>query len=270
MQAVESSLKRLKTDRLDIYHIHTWDFTTRPDEVMRGLDDLVRQGKILYPGISDAPAWVIARCNELADLRGWSPFVSNQIEYSLIERTPERELLPMSRALDIGVIAWSPLAAGVLTGKYTRPSRANEKRRMDTVPFKQLDPRNLAIAKEVDSVADEIGCSSACVALAWVAAQGVLPIIGVTRLEQFFDNLGYLDVRLSPDQLKRLNRVSAIALGFPHDFFRAAKGFVYGGMLERIYRHREEGIGTGIGLIPDASAADADFRYTDMVVPDAE
>src|ERR1700688_4942445 len=118
MQSVEASLKRLQTDYIDLYWVHMWDQITPVEEVMRGLDDLVRAGKVLYTGISDAPAWWIAQANTLAQLRGWSPFVGLQIEYSLIERSVEREMIPMARALNIGVTAWSPLAGGVLTGKY--------------------------------------------------------------------------------------------------------------------------------------------------------
>src|SRR6478672_8922059 len=118
MQAVEASLRRLQTDYIDLYWVHIWDQMTPVEEVMRGLDDLVRQGKILYAGISDAPAWWIAQANTLAELRGWSAFIGLQVEYSLIERTVERELIPMAKALNIGVTAWSPLAGGVLTGKY--------------------------------------------------------------------------------------------------------------------------------------------------------
>jgi aryl-alcohol dehydrogenase-like predicted oxidoreductase len=119
MQAVEASLKRLKTDYIDLYWVHIWDQITPVEEVMRGLDDLVR-GQVLYVGISDAPAWWIAQANTLALLRGWSPFIGLQIEYSLIERTVERELIPMAKALNIGVTAWSPLASGVLTGRLNR------------------------------------------------------------------------------------------------------------------------------------------------------
>jgi aryl-alcohol dehydrogenase-like predicted oxidoreductase len=118
VQAVEASLKRLQTDYINLYWVHIWDQITPVEEVMRGLDDLVRQGKVLYVGISDAPAWWIAQANSLAQLRGWSPFVGLQIEYNLIERTVERELIPAAKALEIRVMAWSPLAGGVLTGKY--------------------------------------------------------------------------------------------------------------------------------------------------------
>src|SRR6266478_4452 len=128
MQAVEASLKRLQTDYIDLYWVHIWDGITPVEEVMRGLDDIVRQGKVLYVGISDAPAWWIAQANTLAELRGWTAFVGLQIEYSLIERTPERELLPMAADLGLGVTAWSPLAGGVLTGKQLEPGGAEDSR----------------------------------------------------------------------------------------------------------------------------------------------
>jgi aryl-alcohol dehydrogenase-like predicted oxidoreductase len=244
MQAVEASLARLNTDRIDLYYVHSWDFTTRPDEVMRALDDLVRQGKILYAGISDTPAWIVSRCNELADCRGWTPFVANQIEYSLIERTPEREQIPMSRALDLGIVAWAPLAAGLLTGKYTRTDARQGKRRLDTAGSKAPDERALAIARAVDAIADEIGCASSQVALAWVRDQGVIPLVGATAAQQIVANMGYRDIVLSPDHLQRLDAASRIDLGFPHDFLRSASGVIYGGMADRIRRHRDEGLGT--------------------------
>ena len=118
VQSVEASLKRLKTDYIDLYWLHAWDDTTPVEEVMRGLDDLVRAGKVLYIGVSDTPAWVISRANTMAELRGWTPFVGLQIEYSLLERTSERDLIPMAENMKIGLTAWSPLAAGLLTGKY--------------------------------------------------------------------------------------------------------------------------------------------------------
>lgn len=241
MQAVEGSLKRLNTDRIDLYYVHSWDFTTRPDEVMRGLDDLVRQGKILHAGISDAPAWVIARCNEMADFRGWTPFVANQIRYSLVDRTAEREQMPMSRALDIGLVAWSPLAGGLLTGKYTRAEEAGSKRRLSDPPA----DRDLAIARAVDAIADEIGCSSSQVALAWVRDRGAIPIVGATTVPQIVANMAYREIALSADQLDRLDTASRIEPGFPHDFLKSATGYIYGGMFERIHRHRDDGIGIG-------------------------
>jgi aryl-alcohol dehydrogenase-like predicted oxidoreductase len=263
VQSVEQSLRRLKTDRLDILYIHTWDFTSRPDEVMRGLDDLVRQGKILYAGISDTPAWIISRCNEMADARGWSPFVVTQVEYSLLERTSEREIIPMARSLDIGIVAWSPLGGGVLTGKYTQPRSGEEKRRLDSAPYKALTERNLAIAAAVDVVAKESGFSSSQVALAWIIERGIIPIVGATRLAHIEDNLRFAELALSSAQLDHLEKVSMIEMGFPHDFFAAAKGFIYGGTFERLRRHRDEGI--GITRASGAADGDAGFSYTDVM-----
>ena len=139
VQAVEASLKRLQTDYIDLYWVHVWDQITPVEEVMRALDDLVRQGKVLYVGISDAPAWWIAQAKTLATLRGWSPFVGLQIEYSLIERTVERELIPMAKALDLGVTAWSPLSSGVLTGKY-HGHGSSESGRMSSDMMKEFMP----------------------------------------------------------------------------------------------------------------------------------
>src|SRR6195256_2652311 len=139
MQAVEASLKRLQTDYIDLYWVHIWDGITPVEEVMRGLDDLVRQGKVLYVGISDAPAWWIAQANTLAYLRGWSPFIGLQIEYNLIERTIERELVPMAKALNLGLTAWSPLARGMLTGKY-HGHGSSERGRMNNDTMKGLIP----------------------------------------------------------------------------------------------------------------------------------
>src|SRR6202521_363291 len=182
MQAVEASLKRLQTDYIDLYWVHMWDQITPVEEVMRGLDDLIRQGKVLYVGISDAPAWWIAQANILAQLRGWSPFVGLQIEYSLIERSVERELIPMARALNIGVMAWSPLAGGVLTGKY-HGHGSPEQARMTTDMAKDFMPepvRSGRIVAAVKSVSDETGRSMARVALAWLRYRPV-PVIPIDR-----------------------------------------------------------------------------------------
>src|SRR5881398_1762471 len=170
VQAVEASLKRLQTDYIDLYWVHIWDQITPVEEVMRALDDLVRQGKVLYVGISDAPAWWIAQANTLASLRGWSPFVGLQIEYSLIERTVERELIPMAEALKLGVTAWSPLSSGVLTGKYAE-GKAEADARMNSEMMKgynRADERARAVVAEVQKVSREVGRSPAQVALAWL------------------------------------------------------------------------------------------------------
>ena len=223
VQAVEASLKRLRTDYIDLYWVHVWDQMTPVEEVMRGLDDLVRQGKVLYVGISDAPAWWIAQANTLAHLRGWSPFIGLQIEYSLIERTVERELIPMAKALNLGVTAWSPLANGVLTGKYhghgsSEPGRMSSDMMKEFLPEQQRTDRIVAAVK---TVSDEIGRSMAQVALAWLRYRPVpvIPIIGARKLSQLQDNLASFDLTLSADQLKTLDEASRIELGFPHDLY---------------------------------------------------
>ena len=240
MQAVEASLKRLRTDYIDLYWVHIWDEITPVEEVMRGLDDLVRTGKVLYTGISDAPAWWIAQANTLAHLRGWSPFIGLQIEYSLIERTVERELIPMAKALNIGVTAWSPLANGVLTGKYhghgpSEPGRMSTDMLKDFMPEQQRTDRIVAAVK---TVSDETGRSLAQVALAWLRYRPVpvIPIIGARKLSQFQDNLASFDLTLSADQLKTLDEASRIELGFPHDMYAKAmvRGIRYGGLRDQI------------------------------------
>src|SRR5277367_1517003 len=219
MQAVEASLKRLQTDYIDLYWVHIWDAITPVEEVMRGLDDLVRQGKVLYAGISDAPARWIAQANTLAELRGWTEFIGLQIEYSLIERTVERELIPMAKALNVGVTAWSPLASGILTGKYqgagpSEPGRMNSEMMKGFLPEKQRTDRILAAVK---TVSGESGRSMAQVALAWLRYRPVpvIAIIGARKLTQLQDNLASLDFTLSPEQLKMLDEASKIELGFP-------------------------------------------------------
>jgi len=244
MQAVEASLKRLQTDYIDLYWVHMWDQMTPVEEVMRGLDDLVRAGKVLYTGISDAPAWWIAQANTLAHLRGWSPFVGLQIEYSLIERTVERELIPMAKALNIGVTAWSPLAGGVLTGKYhghgaseesAEPGRMNNEMAKGFMPEGERTERIVAALK---SVSDETGRSMAQVALAWLRYRPVpvIPIIGARKLSQFQDNLASFDLTLSADQLKTLDEASRIELGFPYNIYAKAmpRAVCYGGLRDQI------------------------------------
>ena len=206
-QAVEASLKRLRTDYIDLYWVHIWDQMTPVEEVMRGLDDLVREGKALYIGISDAPAWWIAQANTLAQLRGWSHFIGLQIEYSLIERTVERELIPMAKALNLGVTAWAPLSNGVLTGKYHGQGSSEQKGepgRMSSDMLKEFMPerqRTDRVVAAVKTVSDEIGRSMAQVALAWLRYRPVpvIPIIGARKLSQLEDNLASLDLTLSAD-----------------------------------------------------------------------
>ncbi len=248
MQAAEASLRRLKTDYIDLYWLHVWDFFTPVEEIMRAFDDLVRQGKVLYIGVSDAPAWIVSRANTMAELSGWTAFVGLQIEYSLIERTVERELLPMARELDLGVTAWSPLAGGLLTGKYSRPGGEGEERRLDhpmSKEFGDIDRRKLAIVGAVQSVAQDIGSTEARVALAWLRQQPgvVIPIVGARTVSQLKDNLGCLEVTLGSEHLQRLDEASRIELGFPHDFFNLdlVRQLVYGGTGDSIDNHRAEG-----------------------------
>jgi aryl-alcohol dehydrogenase-like predicted oxidoreductase len=240
MQSVEASLKRLQTDYIDLYWVHLWDQITPVEEVMRGLDDLIRQGKVLYVGISDAPAWWIAQANTLAQLRGWSPFVGLQIEYSLIERTIERELVPMAKALNLGLTAWSPLARGVLTGKY-HGHGSPEQGRMNSDTMKDFmsdQQRTGRIVAAVKAVSDKTGRGMAQVALAWLRYRPVpvIPIIGARKLSQLQDNLASFDLALSAEQVKALDEASQIDLGFPYEIY--AKEFVratvYGGMRDRI------------------------------------
>jgi len=240
MQAVEGSLKRLRTDYIDLYWVHIWDQITPAEETMRGLDDLVSQGKVLYTGISDAPAWWIAQANTLAHLRGWSPFVGLQIEYSLIERTVERELIPMARALNIGLTAWSPLAGGVLTGKYHGQS-SSEPGRMSGDMMKEFLPeeqRAARIVAAVKAVAQQTDRSMAQVALAWLRYRPVpvIPIIGARKLPQLQDNLASLDLSLSDQQLKALDESSKIELGFPYSMYEKelVRGFAYAGLRDQI------------------------------------
>src|ERR1700732_5333110 len=223
MQAVEASLKRLQTDYIDLYWVHIWDGITPVEEVMRGLDDIVRQGKVLYVGISDAPAWWIAQANTLAGLRGWTKFIGLQIEYSLVERTVERELIPMAKALNLGVLAWSPLAKGVLSGKYHGEGNADGGR-MNNEGMKEFLPEEqhaTRIISAVKAVSEQVDRSMAQVALAWLRYQTVhvIPIIGARKISQLQDNLASFDLELSVEQLKCLDEVSRVELGFPYDLY---------------------------------------------------
>jgi len=244
VQAVEASLKRLDTDYIDLYWVHIWDFMTPIEEVMRALDDLVRAGKVLYVGISDTPAWIVSRANAIAELRGWTPFSALQLEYSLIERTAERELLPMARALDLAVTPWAVLGAGVLTGKYSHPKTDEPRRIAEDSPSGRLAERNLQIAAEVIRIAEEIGQHPSQVALNWVRrGQGnIIPIIGARTVGQLQSNLGCLEFELSEEHVEQLNDASRIELGFPHDFWAKAniQRITYSGKASSIDHHRAD------------------------------
>jgi len=220
VRGVEGSLQRLGTDYIDLLWVHAYDDQTPIDETLRALDDLVRAGKVLYIGISDAPAWVVSASQVMAELRGWSSWAGLQIEYSLLERTPERDLLPMARHFGLSVVAWAPLSAGVLTGKYTRGGEVDSLRTKANEHRGRLSDRSLAIARVVDEVADELSATSAQVAVAWVMAQGygMVPIVGARKVEQLTDTLQAGQLHLSAAHLARLDEASRVPRGFPHDF----------------------------------------------------
>ena len=211
VQSLEASLRRMKLDYIDLYWMHEWDGVTPLEEILRAFDDLVRAGKILYAGISDAPAWVVARANTIAELRGWSPFAALQIEYSLIQRSAERELLPMARALGVGLTPWAPLGGGLLSGKYSAGRLpADSKRR--TVMDTRLSDRNLAIATAVLKIAGELRRPASQVALNWVRQKfpGAVPIVGARTAAQMEENLGCLEFELPAEEIRRLDGASAI------------------------------------------------------------
>jgi aryl-alcohol dehydrogenase-like predicted oxidoreductase len=244
VQALEASLKRLKTDYIDLYWLHAWDFMTPVEEVMRALDDMVRAGKVLYIGISDTPAWIVSRANTLAELRGWTPFVALQIEYSLIQRTVERELLPMAHALELAVTPWAVLGGGVLTGKYRKAGdkiEATDSKRAE-VNVRRSSDRNLTITATVQQIANELGCRPSHVAINWVRRQKgiIIPIIGARTASQVEENLACLEYQLEDEHLQHLDEVSRVELGFPHDFLTSdmIRNVLYGDTYPLIDNHR--------------------------------
>ena len=221
IQSVEASLKRLDTDYIDLYWVHAWDFLTPEEEVMRALDDLIRAGKVLYIGISDTPAWTVAKANTLAELKGWTQFVGLQIEYNLAERTVERELMPMAGAYNMSVLAWSPLSRGLLSGKYNSADFKFEESRLKE-GSSHLNKRNLKIADTVIKIASDMGRGASEVALRWLLQKNnsVIPIIGTRKSSQLKENFGCLDFELSKRQMEKLDKVSEVDLGFPHEFLK--------------------------------------------------
>jgi aryl-alcohol dehydrogenase-like predicted oxidoreductase len=231
VQAVEASLKRLQTEYIDLLWVHAPDGMTPSEEIMRGLDDLVRQGKVFYLGISDAPAWWVARANTMAELRGWTPFSALQIKYSLIERTPERDLLPMARNLGLAVTPWGVLGGGLLSGKYLDPKGEVDSKRPNV--GQEITDFQLAAMRAVAEVARETGRSASQVALAWCRQQPhavIIPIIGARKASQIKDNLGCVEFELSAEQVQKLTDASPVDLGFPHEFLRnpEVRPFIHG------------------------------------------
>ena len=250
VRSVEASLTRLGTDYIDLLYLHVWDGMTPVDEILRAFDDLVRAGKILYTGLSDTPAWQASRMQAIAELRGWARFAALQVPYNLTERDIERDLVPMAAEMGMGVIPWSPLAGGVLSGKYgagdTGEAAAEIKstsgldRKTMNVATGRLNERNLGIARAAGAIAKELGKSSAQVALAWTLLNPAItsPIIGARTLAQLEDNLGALDVGFSAEQIERLDAASRITLGFPHDMLNGnAMGFMFGNVKVETRQH---------------------------------
>lgn len=234
--SLDESLKRLNLDYIDLYMVHWWDFTTPVEEVQRALDDAVRAGKILHVGLSDVPAWVVSRAQAFHDLQGLTPVTCMQLEYSLVERSIEREHIPLAQAFGIGVTAWSPLAGGILSGKYTRQRPKEGSVRLDSMQLQALNERNREIAIAVDGIADRLGVASSQVALAWVMSRGVIPIVGATKAEQMRENMRSAHLRLDSDVLAELDKASAFERGHPYSMLEwdMPMSLGYGGMFDQI------------------------------------
>ena len=229
--ACEESLRRLRTDYIDLYWMHSWDKFTPIDETLRALDDLVQAGKVRYIGFSDTPAWKVAQAQTIAQFRGWTPLVALQIEYSLIERTVEGELVPMALELGLGVMPWAPLRGGVLSGKYTRENAATSNPDRGERVTQSLNERAFAIIDELARIAKAHDTTATAIALAWVQSRpGVAStIIGVRRLDQLEQNLAALDVKLTAEEVASLDKLSRPMLNFPAAFLRSANMFMHAG-----------------------------------------
>ena len=237
MKSVERSLKRLQTDHIDIYYLHMWDYMTPVEEIARGLDDLVRQGKVDYVAFSDTPDYIVAEANTRADLMGWSRFIGMQVPYSLLYRHIERSIMPMAKHWDMAVLPWGLLEEGLLTGKFQKkvegPTRVNQEKL-------NLSEKASKIINEVQRISEEAGRPMSQVAINWIRQQPkaqIIPILGARSAKQLKDNLGVLDWKLSEDQWKSLDEVSAIDLGFPHGFLDGNR-YIYGVTYDKIDNHR--------------------------------
>ena len=231
MAACDQSLRRLQTDYIDLYWMHLWDRFTPIDETMRALDDLVQSGKVRYIGFSDTPAWKVTQAQITASFRGWSPLVALQVEYSLIERTVEGELIPMAEELGLGVTPWSPLRGGVLTGKYTRDNVGDAKPGRGERVTAYLNDRTFSIIDELVRIAADSETTPAAIALAWVQGKSGVDstIIGARTMEQLEANLVGLDVTLTEAQVDALDAVSSPTLSFPMPFLEMANTVMHAG-----------------------------------------
>ena len=237
MKSVERSLKRLNTDHIDLYYLHMWDYMTPVEEVARGLDDLIRQGKVLYAGFSDTPDYIVAEANTRADLLGRPRFISMQVPYSLLDRAVERSVLEMASHWDMTVLAWGLLESGILTGKFQNqvsdPTRVNAKEL-------ELGEKSMKVLKEVEKVAKEAGKPMSQVSINWVRQNPtahVIPILGARSGKQLKDNLDAIDWTLSDEQYKCLDEVSAIDMGFPHGLIKG-RDIIFGTTFDKIDNHR--------------------------------
>ena len=238
MKSVERSLKRLQTDHIDIYYLHMWDYMTPVEEIARGLDDLVRQGKVSYVAFSDTPDYIVAEANTRADLMGWSRFIGMQVPYSLLDRAVERSIIPMAKHWDMALLPWGLLEVGILTGKFLKkvkdPTRVNQEKL-------KLGEKTLKVVSEVQRISEEVGKPMSQVAINWVRQQAkaqMIPILGARSVKQLKDNLGVLDWKLTDEQWKCLDEVSAIDLGFPHGFLDSNR-YIYGATRDKIDNHRK-------------------------------
>lgn len=243
VQSLEATLRRLGTEYVDLYWVHGWDGATGMEEVMRALDDQVRAGKILHLGISNAPAWVIAMANTLARERSWTPFTAMQLQYSLIERSIERDYFALARAQDMAITPWSPLAGGLLTGKFDRDAAApaGEEARLRSSErwSRLLQDDNLSVAEAVSATARDMGCSTAQLALAWMmrrSSQCVIPIIGARNLEQLEDNLGAVAIDVPPETIAALDALTEHEPEYPQSLYASEffQTMMYGEVSSRI------------------------------------
>ncbi|MDQ7802417.1 aldo/keto reductase [Amycolatopsis sp. A133] len=217
VQSLEASLRRLKTDRVDLLWAHAPDNATPVEEIMRAFDDLVRSGKVLYVGLSNFPAWRVATGATIAAARGWAPLVAIQAEYSLVERAAERDLLPMAEGFGLGVLGYSPLGGGLLTGKYRRGESGRAQSSISQFLHHEEDGNKAAVLDTVEAIAREADATAEAVAIGWSMAKGVIPIVGPRSAGQLATNLAAAQLRLSPEQIDRLDAAGTLPLGYPHN-----------------------------------------------------
>jgi aryl-alcohol dehydrogenase-like predicted oxidoreductase len=248
VRSVEMSLRRLQTNYIDLLYLHAWDFTTPVEEVLRAMDDLVRAGKVLYVGISNSPAWQISRMQAIAQLRGWSPLIALQVQYNLIERGAERDLIPMAEEMGLAVMPWAPLAGGILSGKYSREARRVDESDLQADCARKdllseigaLSGRAIEIADVVRKIAAEMNRTPAQVALAWTLHNPavVCPVLGARTAKQLRDNLGALELTLNQDQLAALAAANTTLRGYPHDYLDWVLGSSFMAPCMKISRRR--------------------------------